>query len=368
MTRSTCPSCGAPFNGKKCRSCLYETFTEEYAHGNHTHQGEPLVIDAPVRSPIPKQDPFECPPKRTAPGPARQYHREKALFRPLFIFLLLAAIGIFSSAISVFISRSNFQRSQPTPDLSNLTVLYADDQYTIRSDFQEGQTYGQGFHIYLENNTRRAVTLYADKLIVNGYLIDHSPLYCAAKRRGSGWDAFQIDGEALAKAGIEQVETLSFSLGIYDSQSYKNLLETQTFQLHTAVPEGFVQNVDDSGQLLLDEAGVRILYRGYVPNELYPEQFLLASLDFFLENNTDRTLTFSIARVDSAETQVCTASDTLPPHTRAIAPMYLFPLEKLNLTSLEELGQITLTLSVYDFDASDFLITSEAVIAPSGAQ
>lgn len=95
MTRSTCPSCGAPFNGKKCRSCLYETFTEEYAHGNHTHQGEPLVIDAPVRSPIPKQDPFECPPKRTAPDSAWQNQRKKPLSRPLFIVLLLAAIYIF---------------------------------------------------------------------------------------------------------------------------------------------------------------------------------------------------------------------------------------------------------------------------------
>lgn len=96
MARSTCPSCGAPFNGKKCRSCLYETFNEEFAHGNHTHQGEPLVIDAPVRSPIPKQDPFDCPPKRTAPEPSSwQYHRKKALPRPLFILLLLLAIYIF---------------------------------------------------------------------------------------------------------------------------------------------------------------------------------------------------------------------------------------------------------------------------------
>lgn len=370
MARSTCPGCGAPFNGKKCRSCLYEPFSEEYAHGNHTHQGEPLVIDAPVRSPIPKQDPFSCPPKRMAPGQsAWQSRRKRAISRPLFIILLLSALFICNSVISALIYRLDSRRSQPTPDLSNLTVLYADDQYTIRTDFQEGQTYDQGFHIFLENNTRKAVTLCANNLIVNGYLVDHYPLYCTVKKQSSGWDTFQINSQDMSSAGIEQVEMLSFSLRIYDSRSYKTLLETQTFQLHTAVPEGFVQNVDDSGQILLDEAGVRILYRGYIPDELHPEQVHRAVLEFFLENGTDRTLNLSATHADipGAKYSNCFYLD-LPPHTRAITPMYLYSLEDLGLTAPEQLGQLGLSLTVRDSEDSDFSLTGEAVIAPSLGQ
>ncbi len=76
MGNMICPSCGAPYNGKRCRSCNYEHFSEEIAHGNHSHKGEPLVIDAPVRKPIPKKDPFDCPKK------ARRKH-------PLIRFLIL---------------------------------------------------------------------------------------------------------------------------------------------------------------------------------------------------------------------------------------------------------------------------------------
>ena len=58
MATYKCPSCGKPFDGKRCRSCLYETFTEEIGHGLHTHRGEPLVIDEPVRRPIRRKNPF----------------------------------------------------------------------------------------------------------------------------------------------------------------------------------------------------------------------------------------------------------------------------------------------------------------------
>lgn len=60
MARRLCPSCGKPYNGKKCSNCLYEHFTEEIAHGFHTHEGEPLVIEGTQRKPIPVKDPFGC--------------------------------------------------------------------------------------------------------------------------------------------------------------------------------------------------------------------------------------------------------------------------------------------------------------------
>ena len=60
MARYKCPACGAPYNGRRCQTCYYEQFTEEIAHGNHTHKGEPLVIHSPVRKPIRRKDPFGC--------------------------------------------------------------------------------------------------------------------------------------------------------------------------------------------------------------------------------------------------------------------------------------------------------------------
>ena len=74
MAKYICPSCGAPFNGKKCRNCAYESFSEEIAHNLHVHEGEPLVIHDTTRRPVPYKDPSTVPrpteKKRKSQNPA----------------------------------------------------------------------------------------------------------------------------------------------------------------------------------------------------------------------------------------------------------------------------------------------------------
>ncbi len=36
MKNSTCPGCGAAYNGRYCRSCGYEHFAEDTAHQKHS--------------------------------------------------------------------------------------------------------------------------------------------------------------------------------------------------------------------------------------------------------------------------------------------------------------------------------------------
>lgn len=56
MDRNRCPACGAArYTGGRCRQCNYEPFTEEIAHGNHYHVGEPLVLKTPPKAVPPGQ-------------------------------------------------------------------------------------------------------------------------------------------------------------------------------------------------------------------------------------------------------------------------------------------------------------------------
>lgn len=62
MAKYICPSCGAPYNGKKCRNCAYESFSEEIAHNLHVHEGRAPGHPRYHPQAVPYKDPFDCPP------------------------------------------------------------------------------------------------------------------------------------------------------------------------------------------------------------------------------------------------------------------------------------------------------------------
>lgn len=66
MDRNRCPACGAPgYRGKRCGSCLYAPFSEEIAHRNHYHAGEPLVTGVRPSPTVPGRGCSSYPGKRT---------------------------------------------------------------------------------------------------------------------------------------------------------------------------------------------------------------------------------------------------------------------------------------------------------------
>lgn len=40
MARDICPSCGAPYNGKRCRECFFQPLDTDMTHSAHKQKGE----------------------------------------------------------------------------------------------------------------------------------------------------------------------------------------------------------------------------------------------------------------------------------------------------------------------------------------
>ncbi len=94
-----CPCCGAPYNGKRCRECYYEPFTEEIAHGLHTHEGEPLIIEQPEDRPVRRSVP-------TRQKECRQYsgRRKKTSPKWLWPILIVTAFMVAQYVLTEFIT------------------------------------------------------------------------------------------------------------------------------------------------------------------------------------------------------------------------------------------------------------------------
>lgn len=92
MEKSRCPACGAPrYRGGRCKECEYRPFTEEIAHNNHYHAGEPLVL--------------KTPPKATRPGEGCESFSGAQIPRiPRAVWVGLAAAGSALLALALPVS------------------------------------------------------------------------------------------------------------------------------------------------------------------------------------------------------------------------------------------------------------------------
>lgn len=356
MERLTCPSCGEPYNGKRCRACLYEQFTKEIAHGNHTHEGEPLVIDAPVRRPIRRKDPFGCE-KKTRKPKKRLGAAIGAIVLSLWVPIFQFIVGVVTEVADAF----SYESAEPEPDIArpeDALLLAGREDLHIYADWREEQEYTGDIRFFMENLTGYDLTASARDIIVNGCMMESAYLYCEAGEDSTGVGYLRLPQEDLAQAGIQTVEQISFLLEVWEDDSYDTVLETGQITLFARPVEG-AASTPPEGQLLYDADGITVSFLGYREDEYYPGEVCEGTLLFHIENNTDRYL-----QVYSAETVLGSESvDTalwcqLYPGTRAVSTMYLYTLEDMGFTSPDDLFPAQVVLEITDRDDYDFLITT----------
>ena len=371
MASYQCPSCGKPYNGKKCRSCLYETFTEEITHGLHTHRGEPLVIDAPVRRPIRRKNPFVWD-KRT-----RTRKNKFSWVGVALVLIIVLAEPVIGGLVNLLESAGNAAESvvrvhaRPEPESwpdqmqvtmpAEGTVLLDRDGIRVAADWQDGDAFDGQIRFVLENNTDRPLWLTTESIVVNGFVMQYGSVYAWAEPGQTEEGYFYLDEQEVMDAGITQFQEISFQMEVVDDETY-DLLLTQPVTFCPQCEEDYVQETPQPGTVLLDQDGVLLSYQGYEPDYSLPEEPCYGSLKLYLENNTDDSLGIYTleSQVNGEEGDVYLWAD-LPAHTRSVVRLYLYDLENLKITSWDQLETVTLTLEIGNWDTEQLLLTPEPI-------
>ena len=238
---------------------------------------------------------------------------------------------------------------QGSPDFE--TTLYAEDGITVTTNWKDGQEYGDGFSISLRNNTKKNLTLYANQVIVNGYLLDRTHFSCNVRKGHTGQADFSLDEEELAYSGIETVQTMSICLLAYDSDSYTNVAEIGPLYLNAKAIPDFVQSDPDQGDVLYEDTELRVVFQGYQPGSYDQEDVSQGKLLLYLENASEHPVAFYLqqAMVNEKEADLSFWCE-LPAQTRTVAGMHLFALEDMGLQRLEQITDLTLQLQAADPD------------------
>lgn len=149
--------------------------------------------------------------------------------------------------------------------------------------------WGPEITLLVENNSDKNLTIQPRNSSVNGYMIDlqMSCDVAAGKKANDGMD---ISNSDLEKCGIDTIADIEFSLHIFESDSWESYVDTELIKLTTSVSDGYQQVYDDSGEVLYDNNGIKIISKGLLTDDsIFGPQFIT-----YIENNSDKDITVQV--------------------------------------------------------------------------
>ena len=286
MAYRRCPSCGHSYNGKRCKNCLYEPFGE-VRPSYELHQAAP----EPRQKTAPKQEVY---PSR--PGPIRtpyagnrkkKYSPGKTILKRLgtvwaVILLLTGLMPILFEMIDDVGSSFVTAVPETVPLPANGIVIYEDADIQITADWDGAPIEGD-IPIFVQNFTGKDLIVSTDGVAINGCMVTEVFFYCNAYRNSVSTATLWIDMDALSAMGIQKGQHIRMSVDVTD-EDYTMLTENILVELGSK----YMQPLDDSGQVLYDQDGFRLIYAG-----TDEDPFGDPRLIFYAENNTGRFMELS---------------------------------------------------------------------------
>nr|MCR5796728.1 hypothetical protein [Eubacterium sp.] len=173
-------------------------------------------------------------------------------------------------------------------------VIYNENDIVITATGIEDSWLGTELKLLIENNSSESITVQARNANVNGYMVETmmSADVAAGKKAN---DSLTFETSGLKECGIENIATMEFYFHIFDSETWDEIVDTNVIKLDTSIADGYVQNYDDSGDILLDNNGIKIIGKGLSSDS----SFFGPGVVLYIENNSDKDVTIQVRDVSA---------------------------------------------------------------------
>ena len=177
--------------------------------------------------------------------------------------------------------------SEQKPVTISETVLLNQDGITITAkELVVDDIWGPGIKLLVENHSERNVSVSADSLSVNSYMM-YCDLFSASVAAGKKVnETLWLSESDLREAGIETIADVMVSFRAYDSDSYDDLFTTDEIQIKTSAYGTVEQPAMDNGLELFRQDGIRV-----VALFLNSDGIFGADVCLYLENCSGREIT-----------------------------------------------------------------------------
>lgn len=243
-----------------------------------------------------------------------------------------------------------------TPTISETVIVDEAGIKITAKELDAGGVFGAELKMLIENNSGKDLTIQCRNTSVNGYMVENmlSADVTNGKKVNNSITFMSSDFE---NCGIEKIADMEFSFYIFDSESWDTYLETDLIKIKTSISDSYEYKFDDSGELIYDDGGIRIIEKGLSEDSIFGPGVIV-----YIENLTENNITVQTRDVSVNGFMVDPIfSSDVASNKRAVSEITFLEsdFEENGITSIENLE---LSFHIMDADSWSDITDTEMII------
>ena len=236
------------------------------------------------------------------------------------------------------------------------TVLYEADGIKVTAKSLADGLLGTEVKLLIENDSSKNILITSSSVSANGYMMPTAALYAEVAAGKKANESLTLMSSELDQCGIETLAEMQFYLQIQDPETWETIKTTDLITLATSAT-GYTQSVDDSGDVLYNENGYKVVCKGLKQDIIWD-----GTVVFYMENNSNKAVSIYAENVsvNGFMQEVGLWSD-LRPSTKMIDGMSMIDLSDLEITNIDEIKTIEFNLRIVDAETWEDIVTTDAM-------
>lgn len=235
-------------------------------------------------------------------------------------------------------------------------VIFDSNDIKITVTGLEDGFYGTDLKVLIENNSDKGIMVQTRDSNVNGYMVDtmFSPDVAAGKKVN---DEITFMTSGLKDCGIEDIASMEFKLIIIDGDTWNDIEESEIIKIDTSIADGYVQNYDDSGNVVVDYNNIKIVEKGLSK----ADSFWGPGVILYIENNSDQDITVQVRDVSINGFMVDSMmSQDVVIGKKAVTDIQFISTD-LEKNGITEINDVEFSFHIFNWDTFDTIYDSDVI-------
>lgn len=243
-----------------------------------------------------------------------------------------------------------------TPTIEEAVVFEKNGIKITAKEYSTESMWGDGIKFLIENDSSKNIMVSCKALMVNNYMI--SDLFATEVAAGKKTnETMHLSSSQLKQAGIDVIGLIECYFHIYDSDTYDTIADTDCISIKTSLYDQMDTTVDDSGEVLYDKGGIKIIGK-YVNDS----DFWGSAVLFYIENTSGKNVSIQTENVsiNGFTFDAALFSSTVYDGKKAYDSMTLLSSE-LKENGIDSVNEISLKFKIFDPDTYDEIAKSDEI-------